>query len=69
MNIPPHNLPFLFAAFAVVWIVFFAYAGYMSWKRQAVQREMQDFSEELQAQPPAQSDDANSQPPDDSVLL
>ena len=45
-NAPP-NLPFLFAAFAVVWIVFFAYAAYMSWKRQAIQRDLQDFGEEL----------------------
>lgn len=36
----PDNLPFLFAAFGVVWAVFFIYAAYMSWRRQSVQREL-----------------------------
>ena len=39
----PDNLPFLFAAFGVVWAVFFIYAAYMSWRRQSVQRELQDL--------------------------
>ena len=47
----PQNLPFLFAAFAVAWLVFAAYAVYMSWKRQALQREVQELAEN-----PAQSD-------------
>ncbi|MCE2500630.1 MAG: CcmD family protein [Dehalococcoidia bacterium] len=41
------NLPFLFAAFAVVWAVFFVYAAYMSWRRQSMQRELQDLREPL----------------------
>lgn len=44
-ELPPSNLPYLFAAFAVVWVVFFIYAAYMSWRRQAAQRELDDMSE------------------------
>ncbi len=49
MTVPPNNLPFLFAAFAVVWAVFFIYAAYMSWRRQSVQRELQDLRETSQS--------------------
>jgi CcmD family protein len=45
MTVPPNNLPFLFAAFAVVWAVFFIYAAYMSWRRQSVQRDLQELQE------------------------
>ena len=40
-ELPPSNLPYLFAAFAVVWVVFFIYAAYMSWRRQSAQRELE----------------------------
>ena len=43
MTVPPDNLPYLFAAFAVVWAVFFIYAAYMSWRRQSVQRDLQEL--------------------------
>ena len=43
MDAPPDNLSFLFAAFAVVWAVFFIYAAYMSWRRQSVQRELREL--------------------------
>lgn len=43
MSGPSDNLPFLFAAFAVVWAVFFIYAAYMSWRRQSVQRDLQEL--------------------------
>ena len=39
----PDNLPFIFAAFAVVWAVFLGYAVYMSWRRQALQRELREL--------------------------
>ena len=45
METTSQNLPFLFAAFAVAWIVFLAYAGYMSWKRQTLEREVQELTE------------------------
>ncbi len=60
MGDAPQNLPFLFAAFAVVWLVFFAYAAYVSWKRQAIQRDLVDFSEELRGAPRNTSGSGNS---------
>ena len=51
------NLPFLFAAFAVVWVVFFAYAIYMSWRRQSLERELRELNEELQDSLPAASEE------------
>ena len=44
-ELPPTNLPYLFAAFAVVWVVFFIYAAYMSWRRQSAQRELNEMRE------------------------
>lgn len=44
--VTPDNLPFLFAAFAVVWVVFFIYAGYMSWRRRSVQQELDELREQ-----------------------
>ena len=40
---PPANLTFLFAAFAVTWIVFFAYAFYISRRRQDLERDLRDM--------------------------
>ena len=48
VNIPPSNLPFLFAVFAVTWVVFFAYAFFISRRRQEVQREIQDLRQALE---------------------
>ncbi len=48
MTVPPDNLPFLFAAFAVVWAVFFIYAAYMSWRRQSVQRELRELEQAIE---------------------
>ncbi len=48
VNIPPSNLPFLFAVFAVTWVVFFAYAFFISRRRQEVQREIQDLRQSLE---------------------
>ena len=56
MTMPPDNLPFLFAAFAVVWVVFFIYAAYMSWRRQSVQRELRDLQETTGSDQPSASD-------------
>jgi CcmD family protein len=47
-EVPPANLPFLFAAFAVTWIVFFAYAFFVSRRRQEVQRELRTLRQELE---------------------
>lgn len=49
MTVPPNNLPFLFAAFAVVWVVFFIYAAYMSWRRQSVQRDLRELQSTVES--------------------
>ena len=51
MTVPPNNLPFLFAAFAVVWAVFFIYAVYMSWRRQSIQRDLKDLQVTIDNEP------------------
>jgi len=42
------NLPFLFAAFAVTWAIFFAYAFFLSRRRQEMQREIAELHRELE---------------------
>ena len=49
-QLPPSNLPYLFAAFAVTWIVFFAYAFFVSRRRQEMQREVQSLRRRLEQQ-------------------
>jgi CcmD family protein len=46
-DLPPSNLPFLFAAFAVTWVVFFVYAFFVSRRRQELQREIRTIQQEL----------------------
>ncbi len=48
VSVPPPNLPFLFAVFAVTWVVFFAYAFFISRRRQEVQREIRDLRQALE---------------------
>ena len=62
MTVPPNNIPFLFAAFAVVWVVFFIYAAYMSWRRQSVQRELRDLQETSGSDRPAGADAQDESP-------
>ena len=47
-HIPPVNLPFLLAAFAVTWVIFFAYASYVSRRRQEMQQEIAELHRELE---------------------
>jgi CcmD family protein len=59
--LPPSNLPFLFAAFAVTWIVFFAYAFLVSRRRQEMQREIRTIQQELdQRQGPSEGNQSAS---------
>ena len=46
-DLPPSNLPFLFAAFAVTWIVFFVYAFFVSRRRQELEQEIRAMQREL----------------------
>lgn len=48
VNVPPSNLPFLFAVFAVTWVIFFAYAFFVSRRRQEMQREVKDLQQSLE---------------------
>ena len=45
---PPANLTFLFAAFGVTWAIFFAYAFFVSRRRQEMQREIAELHRELE---------------------
>ena len=55
-SVPPSNLPFLFTAFAVTWIAFFAYAFFVSRQLQEMQREVTDLQQALeQAEKPNNS--------------
>ncbi len=47
-HLPSANLPFLFAAFAVTWAIFFAYAFFVSRRRQEMQREIAELHGELE---------------------
>ncbi len=45
---PPTNLAFLFAAFAVTWLVFFIYAFFVSRRRQELEREIREMQQSLE---------------------
>ena len=45
---PPSNLTFLFAAFAVTWLIFFAYAYFISRRRQELEREMREMQQNVE---------------------
>ena len=50
---PASNLAYLFAAFAVSWIVFFAYAFFMSRRQHEMEREIRKLRRSLEEhQPP-----------------
>ncbi len=42
---PPANMGFLFAAFAITWLVFFVYAFFISRRRQELEREVRDMQQ------------------------
>ena len=44
-ELPPSNLAFLFAAFALTWVIFFAYAFFLSRRREELQREIRELRE------------------------
>ena len=58
MSVPPNNIPFLFAAFAVVWAVVFIYAAYMSWRRQSVQKELRELQQTMESGSEPDADEA-----------
>jgi CcmD family protein len=46
-QLPPENLPFLFAALAVSWAGFFVYAFWISRRQQDLRREIDEIRQTL----------------------
>ncbi len=63
-HFPSANLPFLFAAFAVTWVIFFVYAFFVSRRRQEMQREIAELHRELEQKNSANDDSSNDQSAD-----
>ncbi len=55
-TLPAANLPFLFAAFAVTWVAFFAYAFFVSRRQQELRKEIGELRRTLEQQ---ESEDAS----------
>ena len=53
---PSANLPFLFAAFAVSWAAFFAYAFFVTRRQQEMRREIRELRQALEEQGPTERD-------------
>ena len=47
-QLPSSNLPYLFAAFAVSWAVFFVYAFFVMRRQQEMQTEIKELRQELE---------------------
>lgn len=47
-ELPSPNLPYLFAAFAVSWVVFFAYAFFVSRRQLEMQKEIRALRHTLE---------------------
>ena len=45
---PSENLPYLFAAYSVTWVVFFIYLFFLSRRRHEMEREIQVLKEALE---------------------
>ncbi len=44
---PANNIPYLFAAFAITWVVFFGYVFFTSRRQQELEREVKGLQEAL----------------------
>ena len=55
-GLPSSNLPFLFAAFAVTWVAFFAYVFFVNRRQQELQREIEELRRSLEHQEPGGED-------------
>ena len=64
-HFPSANLPFLFAAFAVTWAIFFGYAFFVSRRRQEMQREVAELHRELEQKQSATDEDPGAESTDD----
>ena len=48
IQLPSSNLPYLFAAFAVSWAVFFLYAFFVTRRQQEMQSEIRELRQALE---------------------
>lgn len=53
-QLPSSNLPYLFAAFAVSWAVFFIYAFFVTRRQREMQAEIQELRQALAEQASSQ---------------
>ena len=44
---PEANLPYLFAVYAITWVIFFAYLYYLSQRQQYLRREVEELRQAL----------------------
>ena len=44
---PSENLPYLFAAYAVTWVAFFAYVFFVSRRQRELEREIEELRQEI----------------------
>jgi len=44
---PAHNIPYLFAAFAITWAVFFLYVFFTSRRQGELEQDMESLREEM----------------------
>ena len=54
--LPSSNLPFLFAAFAVSWVAFFAYVFFVNRRQQEIKKEIEELRRSLEHQEPEGQD-------------
>ena len=54
--LPSSNLPFLFAAFAVSWVAFFAYVFFVNRRQQEIKKEIEELRRSLERQEPEGQD-------------
>ncbi len=47
-QVPPSNLPYMFAAFAVSWAVFFLYAFFVTRRQQEMQSQIRELRQALE---------------------
>ena len=52
-QLPPSNLPYLFAAFAVSWAVFFVYAFFVTRRQREMQAEIRELRQTLEEREPS----------------
>ena len=56
IELPSTNLPWLFAAFAVSWAVFFLYVFYMTRRQQEMQSQIRQLRRAIERQEAAEAD-------------